>query len=154
MGPLPACRRSSSTRTAPLGSREQALRLADKTMDIAERLGHLGAIFILLTDQVRERGSVGDLDAVDAVASKIIDVCERGGLPWLYVGHVYAGLAAHWRGDARTGRGGAPAGRRAGAAQRVRRAGSRSAGATPRARRARRRGLDAVRVGALDLSLR
>ena len=30
-----------------VGSREQALRLADKTMDIAERLGHLGAIFIL-----------------------------------------------------------------------------------------------------------
>ena len=49
-----------------VGSREQALRLADKTMDIAERLGHLGAIFILLSGQVRERGSVGDLDAVDA----------------------------------------------------------------------------------------
>src|SRR4029453_16925498 len=31
-----------------LGSREQAIRLADKTMAIAERLGHLGAIFMLL----------------------------------------------------------------------------------------------------------
>jgi tetratricopeptide (TPR) repeat protein len=29
----------------------------------------------------------------------MIDVCERGGLPWLYLGHVYVGLAAHGRGD-------------------------------------------------------
>jgi hypothetical protein len=26
-------------------------------------------------------------------------VGERGGLPWLYVGHLFLGLAAHWRGD-------------------------------------------------------
>jgi hypothetical protein len=29
----------------------------------------------------------------------VVEICERGGLPWLYVGHLYLGLAAHWRGD-------------------------------------------------------
>jgi hypothetical protein len=29
----------------------------------------------------------------------VVEVCERGGLPWLYVGHLYLGFAAHWRGD-------------------------------------------------------
>ena len=38
--------------------------------------------------------------SVEAVGRQIIDVCERGGLPWVYVGHLYIGLAAHWRGDA------------------------------------------------------
>jgi class 3 adenylate cyclase/tetratricopeptide (TPR) repeat protein len=83
-----------------VGDREQELRLADKTMAIAERLGHLGAIFILLFAQARNRCAAGDLDSVEAVGRQIIDVCERGGLPWLYVGHLYLGLAAHWRGDA------------------------------------------------------
>ena len=85
-----------------MSSREQADRLADKTMAIAERLGHLGAIFMLLCDSVRERGSHGDFATSDAMARRIIDVCEQGGLPWLYVGHLYVGLVAHWRGDADT----------------------------------------------------
>jgi tetratricopeptide (TPR) repeat protein len=84
------------------GSHEQGIRLTDKTMSIAERLGHLGAIFILLCDRVRESASLGDLASVDALGPQIVDVCRRGGLPWLYVGHLYVGLAAHWRGD--TGR--------------------------------------------------
>jgi class 3 adenylate cyclase/tetratricopeptide (TPR) repeat protein len=82
-----------------VGSRERATRLADKTMAIAERLGHLGAVFMLLADQVRLQGSHGDLAAVEALGAQMIDVCERGGLPWIYVGHAYVGLAAHWRGD-------------------------------------------------------
>src|SRR4051812_36993067 len=81
-------------------SREQSDALSDKTMAIAERLGHLGAIFMLLSDIVREHAAHGRLDAVERTSRLIIDVCERGGLPWLYVGHLYAGLAAHWRGDA------------------------------------------------------
>ena len=83
-----------------IGSREQADALGDKTMAIAERLGHLGAIFMVLSDVVREHASHGRMDAVERTSRLIIDVCERGGLPWLYVGHLYAGLAAHWRGDA------------------------------------------------------
>jgi class 3 adenylate cyclase/tetratricopeptide (TPR) repeat protein len=83
-----------------VGSREQRLRLADKTMAIAERLGHLGAIFIMLLDQARDHCFMAHLDAVEAVGRRIIDVCRQGGLPWLYVGHLYVGLAAHWRGDA------------------------------------------------------
>ena len=83
-----------------LGSHEQGMRLADKTMAIAERLGHLGAIFILLLDHARDDCASGALDSLEAVGRKIIDVCERGGLPWLYVGHLYIGLAAHWRGEA------------------------------------------------------
>jgi tetratricopeptide (TPR) repeat protein len=69
-------------------------------MAIADRLGHLGAIFMLLCDSVRETGSHGDFATSEAMGLRMIDVCERGGLPWLYVGHLYVGLAAHWRGDA------------------------------------------------------
>ncbi len=83
-----------------MSSREQADRLADKTMAIAERLGHLGAIFMLLCDSVRETASHGDFATSEAMGLRMIDVCERGGLPWLYVGHLYVGLVAHWRGDA------------------------------------------------------
>ena len=83
-----------------LGSREQAHRLADKTMDIAERLGHLGANFILLLDRARTAATLADLGSLEALGPQMIDLCERGGMPWLYVGHLCLGLAAHWRGDA------------------------------------------------------
>jgi hypothetical protein len=85
-----------------LGSRDQAVRLADKTISIAERLGHLGATFILLLDRARMAVTLADLESLEALGPQIIDICERGGLPWLYVGHLCLGLAAHWRGD--TGR--------------------------------------------------
>jgi class 3 adenylate cyclase/tetratricopeptide (TPR) repeat protein len=83
-----------------LGSREQAIRLGDKTMATAERLGHVGAMFILLLGRARQAAMSADLDALDALGPRIIDICARGGLPWLYVGHLCLGLAAHWRGDA------------------------------------------------------
>jgi class 3 adenylate cyclase/tetratricopeptide (TPR) repeat protein len=83
-----------------LGNRELAARLADKTMAIAERLGHLGAAFMLLADQIREASMRGDLPLVEALGPQILDIGERGGLPWRYVGHIYLGLDAHWRGDA------------------------------------------------------
>jgi class 3 adenylate cyclase/tetratricopeptide (TPR) repeat protein len=88
-----------------MGSREQASRLADKTMAIAERLGHLGAIFMLLCDSVRVSGSHADFATSEALGRRMIDVCEQGGLPWLYLGHGYVGLAAHWRGDAEVAEG-------------------------------------------------
>jgi tetratricopeptide (TPR) repeat protein len=43
---------------------------------------------------------LGDLPRVDALGPQIVDVGERGGLPWRYVGNIYLGLAAHWRGKA------------------------------------------------------
>jgi class 3 adenylate cyclase/tetratricopeptide (TPR) repeat protein len=82
-----------------LGSREQAARLADKTLGIAERLGHLGATFIVLADRIREAAMLGDLPQVEALGPQIVDIGERGGLPWRYIGHIYLGLAAHWRGS-------------------------------------------------------
>jgi class 3 adenylate cyclase/tetratricopeptide (TPR) repeat protein len=85
-----------------MSSREQADRLADKTMAIAEQLGHLGAIFMLLSDSVRVSGSHGDFATSESSARRMIEVCERGGLPWLYLGHLYVGLSAHWRGDGET----------------------------------------------------
>ena len=83
-----------------LGSREQAASLGDKTMGIAQRLGHLGAVFLVLSDRIREAAILGDLPRVDALGPQIVDVGERGGLPWRYVGNIYLGLAAHWRGKA------------------------------------------------------
>jgi class 3 adenylate cyclase/tetratricopeptide (TPR) repeat protein len=83
-----------------LGSREQATRLADKTLGIAERLGHHGAAFLVLCDRIREAAMLGDLPQVEALGPQILDIGERGGLPWRYLGHLYLGLAAHWRGNA------------------------------------------------------
>jgi tetratricopeptide (TPR) repeat protein len=83
-----------------LGSREQATSLADKTLGIAGRLGHLGAMFIVLCDQIREAAMLGDLAQVEALGPQVLDIGERGGLPWRFVGYIYLGLAAHWRDDA------------------------------------------------------
>jgi class 3 adenylate cyclase/tetratricopeptide (TPR) repeat protein len=82
-----------------LGSREQATSLADKTLGLAERLGHLGAAFMVLMDRIRVAAMLGDLPQVDALGPQIVDIGERGGLPWRYIGHLYLGLAAHWRGN-------------------------------------------------------
>jgi tetratricopeptide (TPR) repeat protein len=83
-----------------LGSHEQAVKLADKTMAIAQRLGHLGATFLLLLYRTREAATLADLDSLEALGPKMLDICQRGSLPWLYVGHLCLGLVAHWRGDA------------------------------------------------------
>jgi tetratricopeptide (TPR) repeat protein len=82
-----------------LGSREQAISLGDKTLATAERLGHLWAIFMVLSDRIREAAMLGDLPQVEALGPQILDTGERGGLPWRYVGNIYLGLAAHWRGN-------------------------------------------------------
>ena len=83
-----------------LGSREQATRLADKTLGLAERLGHHGAAFMVLSDRIRFAAMLGDLPQMEALGPKIVDIGERGGLPWRYLGHLYLGLAAHRRGNA------------------------------------------------------
>jgi tetratricopeptide (TPR) repeat protein len=83
-----------------LGSREQARRLADKTLGLAERLGHHGAAFMVLSDRIRVAAMLGDLPQVEALGPRIVDIGERGGLPWRYLGHLYLGLAAHRRGNA------------------------------------------------------
>jgi class 3 adenylate cyclase/tetratricopeptide (TPR) repeat protein len=83
-----------------LGSREQAMSLADKTLGLAERLGHLGAAFMVLSDRIRLAAMLGDLPQVEALGPQIVDIGERGGLPWRYLGHLYLGLAAHRRGNA------------------------------------------------------
>jgi tetratricopeptide (TPR) repeat protein len=73
--------------------------LADKTLNIAERLGHYGAVFLVLYDRIRKAAMRGDLPQVETLGPQIVDVGVRGGLPWRYVGHIYVGLAAEWRGD-------------------------------------------------------
>jgi tetratricopeptide (TPR) repeat protein len=83
-----------------VGSREQATSLADKTLGLAERLGHLGAAFLVLSDRIRVAAMLGDLPQVEALGPQIVDIGERGGLPWRYSGHLYLGLAAHRRGNA------------------------------------------------------
>lgn len=79
---------------------DRAAALSDRVAGLAERLGHLGALFMNLSDRVRREGVMqGDSAAVETIGRRIVEVCERGGLPWLYIGHIYLGLAAHWRGD-------------------------------------------------------
>ena len=77
-----------------------AIENVERAAPIAERLGHLGATFMTLAARVRVEGiGAGDIGAVEKLGAQMVEVCERGGLPWLYVGHVYLGLAASWRGD-------------------------------------------------------
>jgi len=64
-----------------LGSHEQATRLADKTMAIAERLSHLGAIFMLLLHRAREAVMLADLELLKSFGPRMADICERGSLP-------------------------------------------------------------------------
>jgi class 3 adenylate cyclase/tetratricopeptide (TPR) repeat protein len=83
-----------------LGSRQQSSSLADKTLGIAERLGHYGAAFMVLLDRIRRAAMLGDLPQVEALGPQIVAIGERGGLPWRYFGHLHLGLAAHRRGNA------------------------------------------------------
>src|SRR4029453_9695160 len=74
--------------------------LAERVAPMAERLGHLGAEFLVVASRIRIEGIYrADLGFVERMGRHVVEICERGGLPWLYVGHLYLGLAAHWRGD-------------------------------------------------------
>jgi class 3 adenylate cyclase/tetratricopeptide (TPR) repeat protein len=74
--------------------------LAGRVGPLAERLGHLGAEFLVVASRIRIEGVYrADLAFVERLGGHVVEICERGGLPWLYVGHLYLGLAAHWRGD-------------------------------------------------------
>jgi tetratricopeptide (TPR) repeat protein len=74
--------------------------LAERVAPMAERLGHLGAEFLVVASRIRIEGVYpADLAFIEKMARHVVEICERGGLPWLYVGHIYLGLAAHWRGD-------------------------------------------------------
>jgi predicted ATPase len=82
---------------------DEAAMLASRVRPVAERLGHLGAVFLVLADRTRREGVMrGDLELVEQLARKQIDVCERGDLPWLYAGYLYLAFVANWRGDAAT----------------------------------------------------
>jgi tetratricopeptide (TPR) repeat protein len=82
------------------GRLTEATELRERVVPLASRLGHLGAMFLAVADRTKTDGVMaGDLALVETLAREQIDICERGGLPWLYIGHVYLGLAAHWRGD-------------------------------------------------------
>jgi hypothetical protein len=73
---------------------------------MAERLGHLGAEFLVGASRIRIEGVYrADLAFIEEMGQHVVEICERGGLPWLYVGHIYLGLAAHWRGDWETAEG-------------------------------------------------
>jgi tetratricopeptide (TPR) repeat protein len=74
--------------------------LAQRVAPMAERLGHLGAEFLVVASRIRIEGIYrADLAFIEQLGRHVVEICERAGLPWLYVGHLYLGLAAHWRGD-------------------------------------------------------
>ncbi len=78
---------------------EEASALSDHVAQLAHRLGHLGARYLVLADRVRRDGVMrGDLAVIRDLAREEIEVCEQADLPWLYTGHLYLGFAAHWDG--------------------------------------------------------
>src|SRR5690606_33713073 len=83
-----------------MGLLAEATATQDRVRDTAERIGHLGAQFLILADRARQDGVVpGDAERTDAIARQMIEICERAKLPWLYTGYMYRGFAASWVGD-------------------------------------------------------
>jgi tetratricopeptide (TPR) repeat protein len=83
-----------------IGRTDVAIEHIARAGPLSERLGHLGASFLTLAARARVEGiGAGDVGAVEKLGAQMVEVCERGGLPWLYVGHLHLGLAAHWRGE-------------------------------------------------------
>jgi class 3 adenylate cyclase/tetratricopeptide (TPR) repeat protein len=83
-----------------LTRRDPAWPETGRAEPMAERLGHLGALFLTVADRARYDGVFqADLATIEELGRRQVEICARGGLPWLYVGHLYLGLAAHWRGD-------------------------------------------------------
>ncbi len=95
---------------------------------------------------------LGDLPLVEALGPKILDVGERGGLPWRFTGYIYLGLAAHWRGNAERAEAELRTCRRAGAAECDRRPERFATCAAPGIPRARRGGSGALRVDPVDVA--
>jgi hypothetical protein len=55
---------------------------------------------MVVASRIRTEGVYpADLAFIERTGQHVVEICERGGLPWLYVGHCYLGLAAHWGGD-------------------------------------------------------
>lgn len=82
-----------------MGRRDEAVATASRVSAIARRIGHLGAQFLLVADRARREGVMaGNGRATDALGREMIEICERGKLPWLYTGYMYRGFAAAWAG--------------------------------------------------------
>ena len=72
-----------------LGRLERAATIARRAGPLAGRLGHLGATFMTLANRIRVEGVLaGDLARVQAISQEMLEVCDRGHLPWAYVGHI------------------------------------------------------------------
>jgi class 3 adenylate cyclase/tetratricopeptide (TPR) repeat protein len=82
-----------------VGGREQWRRLGATAMDVAERLGHVGAIFVLLTEQARQALARADLASLATLGRRMLEVGQSAGLPWIYIAHLMIGMAEHLRGD-------------------------------------------------------
>jgi hypothetical protein len=89
-----------------LGRVADARRHGDHVVPVAERIGHLPAIFLArrsaaLLDLV----TGGDVERFAAYADEGVELCRSARLRWLADAHVFAGLARFWRGvwDAASG---------------------------------------------------
>lgn len=83
-----------------LGRPEASRRVVDAVLPLAERIGHLAAVFLArrsvgLIDLVQR----GDLDRFAVQAAEGLDFCRANRLRWLPDAHVLVGLAAFWAGD-------------------------------------------------------
>jgi hypothetical protein len=83
-----------------LGRPDDARRLVHETLPLAERVGHVAAVFLArrstgLLDFVE----TGDLDRFAAHAGEGLAFCRASRLRWLPDAHLLVGLAAFWAGD-------------------------------------------------------
>src|SRR4029453_14079979 len=55
---------------------------------------------LVVASRIRIEGIYrADLAFIERMGRHVVEICERGGRPWLDVAHLSLGLAAHWRGD-------------------------------------------------------
>jgi hypothetical protein len=56
--------------------------LAERVTPMAERLGHLGAEFLVGASRIRIEGVYrADLAFIEEMGQHVVEICERGGLP-------------------------------------------------------------------------
>jgi tetratricopeptide (TPR) repeat protein len=83
-----------------IGRLDEACRVDQELLPLAERLGNAGALW----HSVMVQGAVnfcetGDLDALEASAHKEIELCDHAGLGWASWGWSWLALAAFLRGN-------------------------------------------------------
>ncbi|MFY9614653.1 MAG: AAA family ATPase [Candidatus Dormiibacterota bacterium] len=86
--------------TSIMGGRfDDAARVGAELRPLADHIKHHGAHLLLVRGDIARASMNGDLDGIQALARREIEVCEEAGFTWTDTPHVSLAHAAFWRGD-------------------------------------------------------